>query len=73
MQREARARSRRRATGHLTCPFCSSYDVHRLYVASIRMDSCECTGCGARWDEERSSGEYRGRASRSSVLLPRSS
>ena len=59
-------------TGHLMCPFCNSYDVTRLYLASVNVDSCECCSCGARWDEERGSGQYRGRANRSSVLLPRS-
>jgi hypothetical protein len=59
--------------GHLACPFCNSYDVTRLYVASLRMDSCECLSCGARWDEDTSSGQYRGRSNRSSVLLPRQS
>ena len=57
--------------GHLMCPFCNSYDVNRLYLASVNVDSCECASCGARWDEERESGQYRGRAQRSSVLLPR--
>ena len=61
------------AQGHLACPFCNSYDVTRLYVASLRMDSCECLSCGARWDEDARSGEYRGRANRSSVLIPRES
>ena len=59
--------------GHLACPFCNSYDVSRLFVASLQMDSCECTTCGARWDEDAASGEYKGRANRSSVLLPRQS
>ena len=54
------------------CPFCNSYDVTRLYLASVNVDSCECCACGARWDEERGSGHYRGRANRTSVLLPRS-
>ena len=58
--------------GHLACPFCNSYDVTRLFIASLGMDSCECVTCGARWDEDANSGEYRGRANRSSVLLPRS-
>lgn len=58
-------------TGRFQCPFCNSYDVSRLFVASLRMDSCECSACGARWDEVAGSGEYRGRATRSSVLLPR--
>ena len=57
--------------GHLSCPFCNSYDVTRLYIASLRMDSCECLSCGARWDEDAESGAFRGRATRSSVLAPR--
>ena len=58
-------------TGRFQCPFCNSYDVSRLFVASLRMDSCECSACGARWDEVAGSGEYKGRSTRSSVLLPR--
>lgn len=57
--------------GHLTCPFCNSYEVARLYLASLCLDSCACESCGARWDEDAASGEFRGRASRSSVLAPR--
>jgi hypothetical protein len=57
--------------GHLQCPFCNSYDVCRLFLASLNLDSCECASCGARWDEECGSGEYRGRADRSSVMMPR--
>lgn len=57
--------------GHLACPFCSSYDVDRLYLASNRTDCCECTSCGARWDENPATGEYLGRADRSSVLVRR--
>ena len=57
--------------GHLTCPFCNSYDVARLYVGSTNVDSCECLSCSARWDEDKGSGEYKGRAHRASVLLPR--
>lgn len=53
------------------CPFCNSYDVARLYVASTSIDSCECATCAARWDEEPSSGRYRGRANRASVMTPR--
>lgn len=58
-------------SGHFQCPFCNSYDVARLYVASVNIDSCECAGCGARWDEECGTGAYRGRADRTSVLMPR--
>ena len=57
---------------HLACPFCSSYDVERLFVASARLDMCECRNCAARWDEDSLTGEYRGRADRASVLMPRS-
>ena len=58
-------------SGHLTCPFCNSYDVARMFVASINVDSCECLSCGAHWDEEKGSGAYKGRAEPASVLLPR--
>ena len=57
--------------GHLQCPFCSSYDIARLYLASLHLDSCECRACGARWDEEAESGTYRGLSSRSSAVTPR--
>ena len=58
-------------TGHLTCPFCNSYDVARLFVGSINADACECSSCGAGWDEEKGSGEYKGRSHRASILLQR--
>jgi len=57
--------------GHLQCPFCKSYDVTRMFIASMRLDSCECVSCGARWDEDAVSGKYRGRSDRASVLLRR--
>ena len=57
--------------GHLQCPFCEAYEVERLYLASLRLDSCACLSCGARWDEDADSGAFRGRATRSSVLAPR--
>jgi transcription elongation factor Elf1 len=53
------------------CPYCGAYDVARLFVATVKIDSCECCVCGARWDEEAGTGQYRGRSARSSVLLPR--
>jgi hypothetical protein len=56
---------------HFQCPYCDSYEVERLYLASLNLDSCACIACGARWDEDAVSGEFRGRASRSSVLAPR--
>ena len=56
---------------HFACPFCNSYDVNRLYIAGADVDSCECSGCGARWDQERSTGKYLGRSDRSSVIARR--
>jgi transcription elongation factor Elf1 len=55
----------------MACPFCNSYDVSRLYLASAAIDSCECQSCGARWDEDARSGEYKGRGTSSSVLVKR--
>ena len=49
--------------GRLQCPYCDSYEVDRLYLASLRIDSCVCTSCGARWDEDTTTGEFRGRQS----------
>jgi hypothetical protein len=40
-----------------------------MFVASANLDSCECFSCGARWDEDRASGAYRGRSTRSSFLI----
>ena len=56
---------------HLACPFCASYDVDRLYLASRRTDSCECRSCGGAWDEAAGSGTYLGRSDRASVFIPR--
>lgn len=58
-------------THHFECPFCTSHDVSRMYLASVNLDSCECVSCGARWEQDATTGAYRGRASRSSVMLPR--
>lgn len=55
----------------MQCPFCHSYDVARMFVASVNLDSCECSTCGERWDEDRGSGQFKGRADRASVLMPR--
>lgn len=55
----------------LQCPYCESYDVGRLFLASVGVDSCECHDCGVRWDEERGSGRYRGRSRSDSVLSTR--
>jgi hypothetical protein len=58
---------------HFQCPYCDSFEVDRLYLATLNLDSCVCSACSARWDEDATSGEFRGRASRSSVLAPRES
>ena len=57
--------------GHLQCPFCEAYEVERLFLGSLRLDACVCGACGAQWDEDPVTAEYRGRASRSSVVTPR--
>ena len=54
-----------------TCPYCKGTEVARLYLGSVHLDSCECRGCGARWDENPATGEFRGRATRASVMTPR--
>ncbi len=59
------------AVVHLRCPFCEAYEVDRLYLASVHLDSCVCSACGARWDEEPSTGDYRGRSREDSVVTPR--
>ncbi|MBW3555390.1 MAG: hypothetical protein KY454_00480 [Actinobacteria bacterium] len=58
--------------GHLQCPFCNSYDVNRLFLGGLNVDTCDCSSCGARWDQDSHSGEYRTRGRCSSVLFPRS-
>lgn len=58
-------------TGHLQCPFCEAYEVDRLFIGSLGLDSCTCQACGARWDEDVSTGAYRGRGSGASVIAPR--
>jgi len=70
---QAGGKSVRSATAHLACPFCASYDVGRLFLASTGTDCCECESCGARWDENSTTGEYLGRTDRSSVLVRRGS
>jgi ribosomal protein L37AE/L43A len=57
--------------GHLQCPFCHAYQVERLYIGSLHVDSCTCEACGARWDEDIETGRYRGRSSTESVIVPR--
>lgn len=59
--------------GHLQCPFCETYEVERLYLASLRLDSCTCGSCGARWDEDTVTGDYRGRSFELGGLRPPSS
>jgi len=56
--------------GHLRCPFCQAYEVDRLFLASLQIDACACASCGARWDEDTASGEFRGRAADRSVFRP---
>jgi len=58
-------------TRRLACPFCRAFEVQRLYLASVRLDACACSSCGARWEEDAVSGVFRGRSSRSSIVLPR--
>ena len=58
---------------HLACPFCEGYAVERLYLASLDLDSCACSACGARWDERAGSGDYAGRGSSTSVFARRRS
>ncbi|HEX5365883.1 MAG TPA: hypothetical protein VFW63_04375 [Acidimicrobiales bacterium] len=58
-------------TGHLQCPFCGAYEVDRLFIGSLHVDSCTCHACGSRWDEDASTGEYRGRGEAESVIVPR--
>jgi hypothetical protein len=57
---------------HLACPFCESYSVERLYLASLDLDSCACAACGGRWDERAGSGDFAGRGSATSVFARRS-
>ena len=49
--------------GRLQCPYCDAYAIDRLYLASLSIDSCVCDTCGARWDEDASTGAFRGRQS----------
>ena len=56
---------------HLRCPFCEAYEVERLYLASLSLDTCACSSCGARWDEDAESGDFKGRSSESRVVTPR--
>jgi hypothetical protein len=58
-------------TGRLQCAFCGAYEVDRLYLGSLRLDSCECQSCGARWDEDLDSGDYKGRGTSASAITPR--
>ena len=45
--------------------------MERLYLASLHMDSCACSGCGARWDEVKGTGLYAGHGSRATVFARR--
>lgn len=55
--------------GHLGCPYCCSYEVDRLFVATVHIDTCRCRACGAQWDEDVESGEFRGRSHEQSALV----
>jgi transposase-like protein len=55
----------------MSCPVCGSYDVSRLFIASVGVDSCVCEECGATWEESRGSGAYVGRSTGASVVLRR--
>ena len=57
--------------GRLQCPYCGGYEVGRMYLASLGLDSCECRLCRARWDEDPANGEFRGRGHADSVIAPR--
>ena len=57
--------------GHLQCPFCSGYEVDRLYLASLDVDSCACSACGARWDEKHDTGDFVGRGSKATIFTRR--
>ena len=59
------------STGHMQCPFCGAYEVDRLFIGTVHVDSCTCQGCGARWDEDATTGRYRGRSAVESVMAPR--
>jgi hypothetical protein len=54
---------------HLGCPYCCSYEVDRLFLATIGMDACSCRACGAEWDEDCQTGECRGRSADHSALV----
>ena len=56
------------AADRLTCPYCEAYGVSRLFLATARLDSCECVECGARWDEDPFTGKVRGRGGRQSAI-----
>jgi ribosomal protein L37AE/L43A len=56
---------------HMQCPFCEAYEVDRLYLGSLHLDSCTCLACGARWDQDTATGRYRGRGNTDSVITPR--
>ena len=58
------------SAAHLACPYCGQYGALRLYLASARVDSCECTTCGARWDENPTTGEFLGRVAGQPALTP---
>src|SRR3546814_12984492 len=56
-----------REHGHLRCPFCEAYEVERLYLATLRLDSCPTHSYWARWAEDPARATSRGRPSRSAT------
>lgn len=58
------------AAGHLQCPFCHAYDVSRLFVATLAVDSCRCMTCGSTWEEHWGSGRYHRPSEQTSILVP---
>jgi hypothetical protein len=54
---------------HLSCPFCASYEVDRLFVASVACDACECMTCRSHWKEAVATGSYRGSSAPASVIV----
>jgi transposase-like protein len=54
---------------HFQCPYCNSYDVDRLYVGTVKVDSCACASCGSRWDEECGGDRGRYEARPDSILM----
>ncbi|HEX9258960.1 MAG TPA: hypothetical protein VF855_05435 [Acidimicrobiales bacterium] len=59
----------REAHAAFGCPYCCSYLVDRICIATAHADSCRCRACGASWDEDVRTGEVLGRSDMQSVLV----